>query len=382
VERIEMAGAESKQAWASEPPAFRAAHAQIARAEREIDLPRRCRPRNSREQVLRWLAARGRGERVALALEHAPAPDLARLRSELERLRRSVEPEGPLGGLYAARAGELALDAELAENVSTPAFAALARRRHAEGREPEWAAARALAGSWSQAAAAADAGPPSRSDDASCPNSLVRALEREIGRLRLPVRVEILASLSTRAATADGVIYVQSGVLLGPREGVRIALHEVHGHALPRLRARAQGVGLFWVGAERASDDEEGRALLLEERAALFDAERRRELGLRHLAALAVAEGASADDCVRLLETFDFPPERAIELYVRVARGGGLCRELEYLPAWLRVSAAFARDPGLEPWLAHGRLSLAAARTLKSAGVALRPACLDAIEAR
>jgi len=34
------------------------------------------------------------------------------------------------------------------------------------------------------------------------------------------------------------------------------------------------------------------------------------------------------------------------------------------MPAWLRVSAAFAADPALEAWLAHGRWSLAAARTL------------------
>jgi hypothetical protein len=48
-----------------------------------------------------------------------------------------------------------------------------------------------------------------------------------------------------------------------------------------------------------------------------------------------------------------------------VQRGGGLGREVVYLPALLRVEQAFEREPELDDWLAAGRLSLAAARVLR-----------------
>ncbi len=317
------------------------------------------------------MAARGRGAALDFAPRYPPPPDLASQRGALERLSRGLERDGPLGELYAARARELALDAELAENVGTGAFARLARRRHAEGTTQDWVAARRCATEWASAAAPDPVEPLTRSDDASAPNSLIRILGREIGRLRVPLRIEPSTSLLTRAATADGVIYVKRGVLLGRRAAERIALHELHGHALPRLAAREQAIALFRVGSAGANDDEEGRAVLLEERAELFDGERRRELGLRHVAALAVAEGAGAEDCVRLLEAAGCASEHAIDLYVRVARGGGLCREMEYLPAWQRVSSALASDPSLDRWLARGRLGLHAAIALRELGMPL-----------
>jgi len=250
-------------------------------------------------------------------------------------------------------------------------FAALARRRHAERPGEDGTAARRCASAWVQGSAGHPDAAQSRSDDAASATSLLSVLRREVGRLRLPLRIEPCASLATRAATADGVIYVRSGIPLGRRAAERITLHELHGHALPRLLARVQSVGLFRVGSERAVDDEEGRAVLLEERAGLLDDERRRELGLRHVAALAVADGADADECVRVLEGCGCCADDAIRYYVRVSRGGGLCRELEYLPAWQRVSVALARDPDLDRWLARGRLGLNAAAILRSEGVAL-----------
>ncbi|MBM4361403.1 MAG: hypothetical protein FJ104_01890, partial [Deltaproteobacteria bacterium] len=51
----------------------------------------------------------------------------------------------------------------------------------------------------------------------------------------------------------------------------------------------------------------------------------------------------------------------------RVGRGGGLCREIAYLPSLDRVERAFAAEPHLERWLASGRFSLDAARRLERA---------------
>ena len=303
--------------------------------------------------------------RVTEALARAPLDDARGAGSE---------HEPSLAQLYGARAAELELEAALAEQIGRPGFAALARRRHALGNLPEWPEAGRLARHWARAAHApsnAAAEPRFASDDARAAHSLLRLLCEQIGRLKLPVRVVPVPELASRAATGDGLIYVRAGVQLTAREALRIARHEVFAHALPRVRAREQALGLWRVGSAGAGADEEGRALLLEERFGDLDAERRRELGLRHLTALAVLDGADAHDCLRLLADFACAPAQAVWLYARCARGtaapgGGLCRELEYLPAWLRVSAAFQTDPTLEAWLAAGRLSLTAARALRA----------------
>jgi hypothetical protein len=319
---------------------------------------------------------------------------LTELRAALERVTQALAREqieelcAPLaagtectqivGELYAARAAELELEAALAEQIGKPGFAALARRRHAPGSTPEWPEAERLARHWAcMAQPPASAAPEARfaSDDARAAHSLLRLLQQQIGRLKLPVRVAVVRELASRAATGDGVIFVRAGVQLTAREALRIARHEVVAHALPRARARTQPLGLCRVGSAGAGADEEGRALVLEQRFGDLGPERRRELGLRHLTALAVVDGADAHDCKRLLSAFDCAPAQAVWLYARCARGaaarggglsgGGLCRELEYLPAWLRVSAAFRADPELEAWLEAGRLSLSAARALR-----------------
>ncbi|HTV22374.1 MAG TPA: tyrosine/phenylalanine carboxypeptidase domain-containing protein, partial [Polyangiaceae bacterium] len=271
--------------------------------------------------------------------------------------------------LYAERASELELEARLAERAGHDGFASLARQRHAEGTAPEWAEARRLARAFCELPPSDAAETRHAADDRRAPDSLVSVLAREIGERRLPLRVEAVSALASRASCGDGVIYVRAGEPLTAPQARRIAMHELCGHALPRLEARAHPLGLVRVGSARSSDDEEGRALHIEAQHGLLDSDRKRELGLRHTAAVAVAGGAGAHECVNVLGRFGCDDEAALALYMRVARGGGLCRELEYLPAWLRFEAALARDPALAAWLAHGRLSLDAAGVLRSEGV-------------
>jgi hypothetical protein len=275
-----------------------------------------------------------------------------------------------LGQLYAERASELGLEARLAEHVGEAGFAALARRRHAESAGHEWDEARRRAHVFRELPLSDPDGPLHLADDRRCPDSLVSVLAREIGRRRLPLRLELVAALASVAACGDGVIYVRSGERLSAARARRIAAHELLGHALPRLEARGHSLGLLRVGSARCTDDEEGRALHIEARHGLLDGERKRELGLRHTAAVAVAGGADAEECVALLGRFGCADEEALGRYLRVARGGGLWRELEYLPAWVRFEEALARDTGLAAYLEHGRLSLGAARVLRAEGIA------------
>lgn len=333
---------------------------------------RRCRPLDGPRATAAWLAAYRRGERRPLTFRHSPPPALGALRAALGRAAEQLPGAGALGALYAARAAELELEAQLAEHIGCDGFANLARRRHTHGASSEWAAAQRQASAWLALApevATGDAETRHAADDRRAPNSLVSILSRELGQRRLALRVEVVAGLTSRAACGDGVIYVRAGERLTPSEARRIAAHELMGHALPRLAARSHPLGLLRVGSARSSDDEEGRALHIEAQLGLLDGARRRELALRHTAALAVAGGGSAAECVELLGRSGCACEEALAIYARVARGGGLCRELEYLPAWLRFSEANEHDAELAAWLARGRVSLEAARVLRAHGV-------------
>ena len=208
--------------------------------------------------------------------------------------------------------------------------------------------------------------PIGQQDDERDPRSLISLLRARIGALRVPVRVELRAGLSSVAAAGDGFVVIRPDALLSSAEAERIAHHELAAHVLPRLAARAETLGIFRVGARSAGDEEEGRALLLEERAGLFAPERRRELALRHRAARLVHEGAPFPELVRWLKARALPTERALALAFRAARGGGLGREIVYIPAYLRLKVEFSREPRLEQYFERGRVSVAAARVLMS----------------
>lgn len=344
----------------------------FASAEQRTALLERCPAQLAPSVRARCLAALERGGAVDLPPPRPAGVALGAVRARLEQARAELQRLGRVGALYAARAAELELEARLVEAIGTPAFAVLARRRFPAPREH----ASELLGWARQAASAglpAPAEPLFRSDDLRSPSSLASQLERAIAALRVAVRVVVRPDLTSHAATGDGVIYVKAGVWHSARRAARITRHELMGHALPRVRARAEPLGLFRVGAAGSSDDEEGRALLIESRDGSMDAERRRELALRHLTALAVANGGSATDVARELQGYGASAAAALDLYLRAARGGGLCRELVYLPAWRRAEAIFERDPELERWLERGRLSFEAAVVLRAAEGA-RPA--------
>jgi hypothetical protein len=366
----------------------RAIEALFVRAERESSLLERAWPANAATECQRWREAACRGAAGALTFSYRSPPVLTELRAALDWVAAGAagalashfaDPAPEQGAasalawaaLYAERAAELSLEAALAEEIGGPRFGALARQRHRVRDQLEWNAAEQLAREWASAPHAPTGEAQFASDDARAPESLLNAVRELVGRLQLPVRVTVARVLASRAATGDNVIYVRAGEQLSAAQALRIARHEVYAHAWPRARALAEPIGLGRVGCAGAGADEEGRAVLLEQRFGDLDVERRRELGLRHLMALAVARGADAHECAAELARHGCEPASALALYARCARGaaagdplGGLCRELEYLPAWLRVSAAFSANPALEAWLAHGRWSLAAASML------------------
>lgn len=339
----------------------------FASAERATALLERCRPLNAVSEQERLYEAWERGERAQPAWIFAAPPDLGRYRAGLETVAERGAESGPWGALYAARARELALEAAAAECVARPDFSLRAAARFAVDAGEHGARAEAWARAWTAEAPAPTSEHTIASDDERDPQSLFSAMRRAVGERRLPFRVVLSADLPSAAATGDGVILVRSKIFVRPLDVQRIVVHEVEGHALPRHRARSKQ-GLYRVGSAQGSDDEEGRALVLEKRAGCLDATRRAELARRHLAALAVRDGADWIGCVDLLLDSGASLRSALDLASRVERGGGLGREIVYLTALSRVEQALDLDPELETWMEHGRISAAAGRALRDLG--------------
>ena len=341
---------------------LRAASA-LAQAENRIRLLDRAVPLNLSSERERLRRARRTGDVLEPSFEYAPFAEASELRAGLERLAAELGSGDPLEALFGERAAELALEAALADALGTASFASLAKERFPAATNDERQPVRALLEALESARREEPEGPRVAADSPD-PCSLVRVLERRLRESGASARIELRAELGSVAAAGDGVIYVRRGTRLSAAESERIALHELEAHVLPRQRARREPNPIFSVGTRGASEDEEGRALLLEERAGLQGWERQQELLLRHRAAELVRSGASFPESVRALDGLGVEPERALDLALRAHRGGGLSREIVYLPALVRVKRAFSREPELEGWLERGRVSLAAARTL------------------
>jgi hypothetical protein len=329
-------------------------------AEDSVRLLARSAPRDAAREIARVERAFSLGQKFVLERGEPERVDLSDVRLALARVREMTLGLGPFGRLHAERADELDLEARLVETYGTRALAALAAERFplpapALARDCDLFVNEALA------LPAEPAASLHVSDDGADPKSLVARLAARARELGIPVRVRVSREQLATAATGAGVVSVRPRVALSARATERIVTHELLGHALPRARAAYADWRLFRVGTRRSADHEEGRALLCEERGGCLDAERRRELAFRHLAAVGVRAGAEPRDTVRRLVELGAPLVQAVEVAVRAHRGGGLGREIVYLPAYYAVRTAFAAEPGLERWFERGRVDLTAA---------------------
>ncbi|HTM43363.1 MAG TPA: tyrosine/phenylalanine carboxypeptidase domain-containing protein [Polyangiaceae bacterium] len=326
-------------------------------AEGRIALLERCQPLNFRVEVQRLRHAWRSGQASEPQFRYRSSANLSATRTQLAQLA-PFDDGGPWGRVIAARAAEMDLEAQLVEAVGCPQFAGLARRRYLDD-SGRWAAqAQSLVTRWlSEVSAAKPSEPLWRTDDKRNEQSLWCQLERLIAELKLPIRLELGANLVPVAATGDGVVLVAMDRQLSAAEGRRVALHEVVGHALPRMNAKRDPTGLLQVGTASASDDEEGRALLIEEQHGLLGSERRVALSFRHLAANAMFNGAHFADVVRSLTEQGCELDSAVSTAARIFRAGGLGREIVYLPAMLRVAACFEANPEAARRMEQGRIA-------------------------
>lgn len=309
--------------------------------------------------------SRERGAEAHFEYGRAPA-GMDELATALLRAADSVDGEGELGALYAGRARELSAEAMLCQSVGTPAFLHWARKRFAR-RDAFDGQADELAKAWlSEMVNNSDELEYDQivSDDAQDERSLLSRMRKAAGERRLGVRVVAVEDLAPLSSVGEGTIYVAAGRRVSARDIERTVLHEIEGHALPLERAERAPLSLFKVGTARGSDDQEGRAIRLEEVHGFLDGRRKQELALRHTAARAVEDGAIFSDVVNILLNFCDDASAVLRIAARVCRGGGLAREVVYLPAYLRVKHAISRNGSIERALGAGRVSVDAAEAL------------------
>ncbi|MGH7285853.1 MAG: tyrosine/phenylalanine carboxypeptidase domain-containing protein, partial [Polyangiaceae bacterium] len=341
----------------------------LSRAVSQIQLLAALTPANAIAERARLVACAERGLRLVPAWTYEPASTGDAL-PLLDATLRALDTlgKGALVDVYRERAEELVLEAELVHAAGTPAVSTLAAKRFAPHSATSAKAAEDLATAWAREAAE-ERGARVVSDS-DHPRSLLSMLKREVGRRALPFRVVLHPSLSSLAATGDGVILVTSGREISEEATLRTTLHEIEGHALPRTRAQKQTLGIFRIGTARGVDEQEGLALVIEERAGFLVGARRRDLALRTKAVVAMRGGADFGDVASLLiAEHTAPPEEAIVIAERIFRGSdgkrsGLGRESVYLESFVTIAETLKNKPDREIVLASGQVSAAAAGVL------------------
>lgn len=343
----------------------------LARVTRELSVLAAATPTNASEERARLCRAFEAGGEACPRWVYFAHDARAHRRAVREALVEIERRGDPLIELVRGRCEELLLECDAVEAVGGPHLSRFAERRF--GRAEPWVARAALA-----TATAGIARPPAErrrrleASDAVTRTSLFGRVRAEVARLGLPFDVETSPRLCALAATGERTIWVAEGRAIPARIARRTALHEVHGHALPRVRARAMPHAIFAIGTASGADDQEGLALELERRAGFLDAERLFELGARHLAALSMSKGATFVETVRGLRAAGVKVSLAVLAAERAFRGSdgrsaGLGRERVYLEAHARVRAHFERAPLDEAILASGQIAVSAVPHLAAA---------------
>lgn len=324
-------------------------------------------PTNSAHERARLTDLFARG-RIALPAWSYRRTDMSATRRALARMAEVLDHEtGSLAALYRRRVDELDREAAVVEAVGTPTLPSAAGARFATEDEP---AVNALADELARAPDDPLDAAPAVAADADDPRSLVARLRALVGDTRVPFRIEVRDDLLAAAATGEDTIYVARGRALTARASERIALHEVHGHAAPRTRARGHAVGIFAIGTAGGTDDQEGYALVLEARAGHLSGARARELAARQATVRRMRAGADFAEATAALMVDGLDATQAVRIAERAYRGSdgrtpGLGREAVYLSAFLRVRRALDACEDDERVLASGQVSVDALAILR-----------------
>lgn len=351
------------------PPWLVRAERLLIEAVRSIRLLGSVVPRNAAQERTRLIEAFEAGGVATPRWSYARS-DHSALRKALARAAQRLEAEAhPVAQLYAERARELEIEAALASEAGTGVLGALARARFRSANPAKAGEATILARKWINEGRETVADTTSSEmilSDAPVPGSLLTRMREEVGRLCLPFAVVVQPSLASLAATGERHILIAAGRPCTREDIERTVMHEIEAHAIPRTRAAQARLAIFSIGTARGIDDQEGLALVLEERHGFLGPKRKRELAARHLAVEAMDGGARFYENVNaLVKEHGLTVREAVLVAERVYRGGdgttpGLGRERIYLEAFLRVAEHLAKRPTDEGILTSGQIGLEA----------------------
>lgn len=358
----------------SSPPSARYAPIErlLARATHEVRVLSVLTPTDAQPERARLIAELRAGRPASPRWTYAPRPhdELRRALDAAESILERGELS-PIETLFLERARELGLEAAMCAHAGRPELARLARARFEPSVPRVARAASQLCADWLAEASGSAVGPHRRSNDPD-PRSLLSLMREAVGRLRLPFRVVESPWLAPLAATGERVILVATDRLVTDEDARRTVLHEIEGHARPRAQSIHAPSALFRIGTARGTDDQEGRAVLLEERAGLLGPRRRRQLAARHRAVEAMLAGASFADVARqLVSGCGLEPVDAIIVAERAFRGSdgthpGLGRERVYLESLVRVREHLAARPQDDAIMASGQIGVASLEALRA----------------
>lgn len=339
------------------------------RAESEILLLARSHPSNWAGLIPRLACMWEQGATLKPALEFAPRPSMSVLRAGLEELCKGFEHLGEWGQHLAQRARELEREAQLVEHIGSKGFRERAAAHYCYSADI-LKQADELAATWMAVPQHLPKSDEVFSDDMTNPLCLVRQIKVRLEECGVGFPIRLSRQLAAVATVDNDSIWVRPGELLRIKDALRIAIHEVDGHAVRRAAVKMTGGRISVAGFANGEADEEGRALLLEVTRGLSDGHRRRELAVRHNAARACQMGVCFHELVEGLLSQDLGIYSALALALRIWRGGGLAREVIYLQGYCAYERAFAELPVIEEWMPRGRYSVAVARSLATGELA------------
>ena len=170
------------------------------------------------------------------------------------------------------------------------------------------------------------------------------------------------AELEVRSDVADlmvahGRFLIPAAATFRRRRVAPLIQHEIGTHVVTYENGRAQPLKLLTVGLPGYDETQEGLAVLSEFVTGGLDPQRMRLLAARVVAVNRLLEGAEFLDIFEELREHSFAPRVAWSVTIRVARSGGLTKDVIYLRGITRVLEFVAERKTIEPLLV-GKLSL------------------------
>lgn len=307
-------------------------------------------PVNGEAAWVAWTAGGGRG---APSLEYRASsvhPD--DIRRELDAVPLDAVEDPVVHRLLAAKADELALEADLLEHRGTPRFLEVSRELYGTADDDLVALARQLL----------DRLEPDDPDvEVVAPEAFAAEAEEELERYR--ERGDVLQGTVVVRSDVPSLMVVQREFYVGtdsfvPAHRVQgLVQHEVGTHLLTAQTGGAQPLRLLEQGLAHYEETQEALALLAEHLAGGLDASRLRVLAGRALAVRALTDGADFDGVMAALTAAGVDERVAWTIAVRVVRGGGFTKDVVYLRGLAELVRHLAAGGALESLLV-GKLHL------------------------